>query len=162
MTIALSLQALQLVVAENSDDGFLGLVTITIPNSPVIRLVYNNVAVTSNGNVFSPAFLDITLSSALPGEPARAEVSMAGLSQVNLASLIAADGGEVIVDIEYVLISDVNTVQRQNKGLVLTNFTLTDGDLFKGTLRGRVQDRAAYPGVRMTIATVPGIFGSVP
>lgn len=160
--MTVSLAALQAIAAEHTGEGFLGLVTINFPDKAPIRLVFNPTAVPSRGNVFSPAPIDIKLASSIPGEPARASLIVAGMTQVNINELITSSGGDITVDIEYVLTSALDTVQEQNLGMILREFTISNGDILKAELVGPAFFRQAFPGIPMNISTVPGIFRTTP
>ena len=162
--MSLNLQALQAISLEHTGDGFLGLVSVTVPgNETPLRFVFNPEPVESMGRTFLPAFMDVRLSDQIPGEPGQATFSISGVPQISINQMFnAANEGAILVDIEFVLISDPDTIQKSNEGLTLRDFSVGQGDTVKGRLLGPTLFRQAYPGIRMDRSVVPGIFKTRP
>lgn len=156
--MSFSLAGLQAIAAEQTDDGFFALITVTVPGiTNPYRFVFNPVAVESRGETFLPAAMDIKLSDQVPDQPSMAQIQIAGVDRQMLSTLFTAPSG-ALVSIEYVLISNPEVVQRSNPNLELQEFQVTQGDQLKAQLRGPAFLRQAYPQPRMDRSVTPGIF----
>lgn len=159
MSRTLSLAALTSVHSRSSAEQWLGLIRIIDPdppNSVLLRFVVNDVQIISNGQVYLPFFVDIRLQDEVGDSVPQAELVVDAVDQTIVAALSGLTKGPV-VDVEYVLASDPDTVLIQSLGLRTVGYKLVSNTLTM-QLEGPDYLNERIPGRLMTMAITPGLF----
>ena len=154
----LSLAALQALAAQESSDPILALVTVThadLPGGPV-RLAMTTTNITSNGDLFLSAMMDVVLMSTEADQVASASIQFDNVDQVILDTLDEL-GSPPTVKIEYVLASALNDVIASNENLRMT-LTETNLNAFRARLDGPDFLNQLVPGVLMDRVNTPALF----
>lgn len=118
MSRELSPKLLAQIFAESSDDPFLALFTLTHPSwSEIIYLVNNTESVTSNGNVFEPFPVRLTLPVDDGESIRKVTIELDNVSQELIEEIRSVTDTNIDVTIELVLASDPDVVELDITGL---------------------------------------------
>lgn len=153
----LSLHAYQQAQMRSGTDAWIGLVTIKDSNGTVLlRLAVGDAAVVSNGDTYSPRFIDVILDDQDGESPPEATLTMDGVDRAVLQAVDALEEAPK-VDIAYVLSSDLDTEVIRLSDLRLRSFRNTPPRL-SGRLEGPDFLNEPCPGRLMDPTNTPGLF----
>lgn len=141
-----SAAAIQALLTRYSSDELIFLITITHPMLPTVRLARNNVAITSRGEVYSPAPFDLTLADDTEELPALTLTVPNVDREIGRSILSITTGMEVAI--EAVFASDPDDVWKRYARLELHDVTF-GAIVLQGTISHRRVNHEPFPNRRI-------------
>jgi hypothetical protein len=147
----------QAAFAQETDEAFLVLITLDHEDltSP-IRVVNNQVAITSNGNTFQPYAFKLTVPDDTERNLSQGRLSIDNISR-EIIEAIRSISSAPSVTIQVVLASDPDTVEIEYSDFELKNITY-DAEVVSGNLVIETFVKEPFPGESFTPGNFPGLF----
>ena len=157
MTRALSPTALSAVLAQDTGEAFLMLVSFThTPTSETFRCVLNTEDITSRGDVYTATYFEVSLPEESDKAPQGCTITVDNVDLM-LVALLRRITQPLNVTIEVVLASSPSTVELSLTDLVLREVTWNEQTL-TGTLSSDDPLNQRFPSHIYEPRTFPGIF----
>lgn len=157
MSRPLSTAALQAAMAQNTNEAFILLVTfVHAPTLETYRCCLNTEDITSNGNVFTATYFEITLPEDGDRAPAGCQITVDNVDR-RLVGLLRKITEPLQVTVQVVLASQPNVIEMEFTDLVLRE-AQWDEYKISGMLASEDPLNQVFPGHLYDQKSFPGIF----